>query len=168
MKSKSNTILSILSLLLIVFGCSTTKKINNSEKPSEEKYSKDNELSFSLNSDSDSKKAGKLQSIYFAYSSSGIDAANESILLSNAEFLRKNPNLKIQIEGHCDERGSVQFNLALGERRAKEVESFFFGQGISADRMSVISLGKERPYSFGHDEDSWKQNRRANFVIIGK
>ncbi|MGZ3789215.1 MAG: OmpA family protein [Bacteriovorax sp.] len=172
MSLKKNSISIILSLLMVVYGCSSTMKKNlagkSSANESIDKSNSNAELNFSLNSDSDSKKAGKLQTVHFAFSSSGIDTDSERILLSNADFLRKYPSLKIQIEGHCDERGSEQFNLALGEKRAKEVESFFFGQGISAERMSVISMGKERPYSFGHDEESWRQSRRANFVITGK
>jgi peptidoglycan-associated lipoprotein len=165
-KEISNTFVIIL-LSISLFSCSTAKK-NSADKRTGANYTEDPALGFTLNSDSDSKKAGSLKTVYFDYGTSVINSENEKTLLLNAEFLKKNTNLKIQIEGHCDERGSVQFNLALGEKRSKDVEEFFLGQGISAERLAVVSIGKEHPVSFGHDEDSWKLNRRANFVIIGK
>lgn len=151
--------------------CSTTKKNLSNKSVRADKVENSavgNGLDFSLNSDSDSKKAGNLKTVYFDYGTSVMTIENKKTLVSNAEFLKKYSKLKIQIEGHCDERGSVQFNLALGEKRSKDVEDFFLGQGISADRLSFVSIGKEHPVSFGHDEDSWKLNRRANFVIVGK
>lgn len=168
---KINKIIVIIISFILVFSCSTAKKqssVKNEGADKIENSTGGNSLDFSINSDSDSKKAGNLKTVYFDYSSALINSENEKSLLSNAEFLKKHANLKIQIEGNCDERGSGQFNLALGEKRAKYVKNFFLGQGISADRLSVISVGKEHPVSFGHDEDSWKLNRRANFIITGK
>ncbi|HXZ43500.1 MAG TPA: OmpA family protein, partial [archaeon] len=81
--------------------------------------------------------------------------------------LKANPILKITIEGHCDERGTAEYNLALGERRAKAVKDYLVGAGIAADRIAVISYGKERPFVLGHDENAWKWNRRGHFVITG-
>ncbi|RPJ72183.1 MAG: peptidoglycan-associated lipoprotein, partial [Alphaproteobacteria bacterium] len=89
-------------------------------------------------------------------------------LNNNAQFLKTNPAVKVQVEGHCDERGGVQFNLALGEKRAKSVREYLTAQGVEAGRLSIISLGKEKPVSFGHDEESWSKNRRANFAVTSK
>jgi peptidoglycan-associated lipoprotein len=82
--------------------------------------------------------------------------------------LKANPNLKITVEGHCDARGTAEYNLALGERRAKAVKDFLVGAGIAADRIAVISYGKERPFVLGNDENAWKWNRRGHFVITGQ
>ena len=87
---------------------------------------------------------------------------------TTAEFLKTNASVKVQVEGHCDERGSVQFNLALGEKRAKSVRDYLVAQGVASGRVTIISLGKEKPVSFGHDEESWSKNRRGNFVVTGK
>ena len=91
-----------------------------------------------------------------------------STLDINAELLKKFPSLKIQVEGHCDERGSVQYNLALGEKRAESIKDYLVASGLSSDRISTISFGKERPISLEHNEMSWSKNRRGNFVIIAK
>ena len=72
------------------------------------------------------------------------------------------------IEGHCDERGGVQYNLALGEKRAMAVKQYLVSMGVNSSRVSTISFGKERPVSFGHEEASWSKNRRANFVVTAK
>ena len=84
------------------------------------------------------------------------------------KFLKANAALKIQVEGHSDERGGVQFNLALGEKRAKTVREYLVAQGVSEGRISIISFGKERPVAFGHDETAWSKNRRANFLVTTK
>lgn len=85
----------------------------------------------------------------------------------NAEILRANSGWQIMIEGHCDERGTNEYNLALGERRAKAAKDYLVRLGIDAERIAVISYGEERPKSMAHDEESWAQNRRAEFVRTG-
>ncbi len=127
-----------------------------------------NGMALELNGDSDSNRAGALKTVYFGYNSSAIEGDTRDSLNSNAEFLKTNAAVKIQVEGHCDERGSVQFNLALGERRAKATRDYLVAQGVASSRISIISLGKEKPVSFGHDEESWSKNRRANFVVTEK
>lgn len=90
------------------------------------------------------------------------------MLDDNIAFLAANVAVNIQIEGHADERGSSQFNLTLGEKRAQSVYDYLTGRGVDGKKLSVISLGKEKPVSFGHDEESWSKNRRANFVVTAK
>jgi peptidoglycan-associated lipoprotein len=86
-------------------------------------------------------------------------------LTKDAEFLRSYPQVRISIEGHCDERGSTEYNLGLGQRRAEAAKNFLISLGISADRMETTSWGKERPFCTEHDETCWQQNRRAHFVL---
>ena len=87
------------------------------------------------------------------------------ILKRNAELLSEYPEVKVIIEGHCDERNTVEYNLALGERRAAATKEYLIRLGIDGSRLSTISYGEERPVSFGHDEASWQANRRAAFVL---
>ena len=87
---------------------------------------------------------------------------------ANADFLKSNTKVDIQVEGHCDERGGRQYNLALGERRAKAVRDYLVALGVESKRISTISYGNERPISEGHDESAWSKNRRANFVVTAK
>ena len=89
----------------------------------------------------------------------------QKILQKNAEWLRSHPNARILIEGHCDERGTVEYNLALGERRAQSAKDYLVNLGISLDRISMISYGKEKPFMAGHSEEAWAQNRRAHFLL---
>ncbi len=121
-----------------------------------------------LNGDSDSGKAGALQTVYFEFNSAQLTEQTKNTLKDNAEFLKKSETIEVQVEGHADERGSVQYNLALGEKRAKTVKSYLMSLGIQVKRMTTISYGKERPLTFGHEESAWSKNRRANFVITTK
>jgi peptidoglycan-associated lipoprotein len=159
----------LLILLIISVGCSTTKKKQNeNNSPTDNmKNMADMNLNLVINGDSDSKNAGSLKTVYFDYRSSQISNEAQNILSANAAFLAEHPNLQIEIEGHGDERGSAQFNLALGEKRSISVEEFLAKKGITKDKIKVISVGKEKPVVFGHNEDAWKLNRRANFIIIG-
>ncbi len=106
-----------------------------------------------------------LQPVFFAYDSAEIDAASRRVLDQNAEVLRRNPNWVITIEGHCDERGTAEYNLALGERRAVAARQYLEDLGLAADRLRTVSYGKEFPFDPGHDEAAWRQNRRAHMVI---
>jgi peptidoglycan-associated lipoprotein len=82
-----------------------------------------------------------------------------------ADYLKKNPRAKIQIEGHCDERGTSEYNMALGERRATAVMNYLVSLGVSKGALSTVSFGKEKPLDPGHDEGAWAKNRRAHFVL---
>ena len=103
--------------------------------------------------------------VFFATDSSEIDATAQAALAKQADWLKSRPNLKITIEGHCDERGTREYNLALGERRANAAKAYLVSLGVPADRMTTISYGKERPAVDGHDEQAWAQNRRAVTVV---
>ena len=109
-----------------------------------------------------------LKDIRFDYDKYDIRREDEGILRENAAFLKKNPKMKIQIEGHCDERGTAEYNLALGERRANNTKRYLVSLGITSDRISTISFGKERPLDPGHNEEAWAKNRRAHIVVVSK
>lgn len=95
-----------------------------------------------------------------------IDSEDAAALQTQAQYLAQYPNLRVTIEGHCDERGTRDYNLALGERRANAAKNFLISLGISAGRINTVSYGKERPAALGSDEGSWAQNRRAVSVVI--
>lgn len=109
-----------------------------------------------------------LKDIRFDYDKYDIRQVDEEVLRENAAFLKKNPKMKIQIEGHCDERGTAEYNLALGERRANMTKRYLISLGITSDRISTISFGKERPLDPGHNEEAWAKNRRAHIVVLSK
>lgn len=106
----------------------------------------------------------EVQDAYFDYDKSDIRPDAREALAKTADFLRKYPEAKVTIEGHCDERGSTEYNLALGDRRATAVKQYLVSLGISADRMSTISYGKEKPFCTESNETCWQQNRRGHFV----
>jgi peptidoglycan-associated lipoprotein len=103
--------------------------------------------------------------VYFAYDSSQLDAPSEDILRQKAAILRANPSLELRIEGHTDERGSTEYNLALGQRRAESIRTFLVGFGIPQGRLSTISYGEERPAVQASNEAAWARNRRGEFAI---
>ena len=115
-------------------------------------------------SDDDAGKTAGLSDAFFDYDEAALRDDAKTALESNAKWLEKNGSAKVVVEGHCDERGSVEYNLALGERRAKAAKEFLVAYGIPAARMTTISYGKERPFDPGHSESAWAQNRRAHFV----
>jgi peptidoglycan-associated lipoprotein len=107
----------------------------------------------------------ELQKIYFNFDSADLSAESRTALSKNAELLAKQPSVSIRIEGNCDERGSDEYNLALGERRAKAAKDYLVNLGVQPERLSVISYGEEKPADPGHDEAAWAKNRRDEFVI---
>jgi len=109
-----------------------------------------------------------LKDIHFDFDKYDIRPGDASILNENAALLKKYPNVKIQIEGHCDERGTVEYNLALGERRANSTKNYLASHGVFPSRISTISYGKEKPLDPGHNEEAWAKNRRAHIVILSK
>jgi peptidoglycan-associated lipoprotein len=102
---------------------------------------------------------------YFDLDSADIRADARVALAKTADFLKAHPEAKVVIEGHCDERGSTEYNLALGDRRANAVKNFLVTLGIPADQFQTVSYGKERPFCTDHDENCWQQNRRGHFVL---
>ena len=108
--------------------------------------------------------AQNVKDIYFDYDKSDVRASEQSSIQADAAFLQQHPNINVTIEGHCDERGSTEYNLALGDNRASAVKNALVGAGIAADRIKTASLGKERPFCTESNEACWQQNRRGHFV----
>lgn len=111
-------------------------------------------------------KAFESEHIYFDFDKSELKPDARAILTKKAEWLRANPTFKIRIEGNCDERGTNEYNLALGERRADAAWKFINALGISGDRMTTVSYGEEKPAAQGHNEAAWSKNRRDEFKLI--
>jgi peptidoglycan-associated lipoprotein len=105
--------------------------------------------------------------VFFGYDADTLDATAQDTLKRQAEWLAKYPNVRLQIEGHCDERGTREYNLALGDRRAEAVRSYLGTLGVSSDRLTTISYGKERPEMVGSDDESYAQNRRGVSMVRG-
>lgn len=105
--------------------------------------------------------------VFFDYDSDVLDATSQDKLRAQAAWLNKYPNVRLTIEGHCDERGTREYNLALGDRRAEAVRTYLASLGISEERLSTISYGKERPDAVGSDDESWARNRRGVSVVRG-
>lgn len=107
----------------------------------------------------------EVRDIHFDFDKSDIRPGDARILDANAEWLKSNANARVLIEGHCDERGTNAYNMALGDRRARSTMNYFLSRGISADRVTTISYGEERPLCTEHNESCWSQNRRAHFLV---
>ena len=113
----------------------------------------------------DLNRSAPLPPVYFAYDSDELDGTAQQVLNQNAETLKKNPSWIVSVEGHTDERGTAEYNLALGERRALSARTYLVSLGIAADRLRTVSYGKEFPFDTGHDEAAWSNNRRAHFMV---
>ena len=109
-----------------------------------------------------------LRPAFFPLDSADLDESGRSVVSSNVEVLKKYPQWVVTIEGHCDERGTAEYNLALGERRAVAVKTYMVSLGIAPDRMRTVSYGKEFPFDQAHTDEAWSRNRRAHFVITAK
>lgn len=110
-------------------------------------------------------KAFENQDIYFDYDAYTLSAPAKKVLDEKIEFLKRYPKVKVTVEGHCDERGTTEYNLALGERRANSAYQYIQNSGLQTQKLNTISYGKERPIATGHDEASYAKNRRAHFVL---
>lgn len=159
-------------MLIAVIGLalSCTKKVKQAETPVETAPPTDTKIeSTPLSFDSagsDSGKIAGLKTVHFEYDKSSLSEKTKKELQGNAAWMKANPSVKIQIEGHCDARGSQEYNLALGERRANAAKAYLKSQGINESRLAIISYGKERPLESGDSEQAYAQNRRANFVPL--
>lgn len=109
-----------------------------------------------------------LGTIYFDYDRAVVRDDARNILDGNSSWMKKFRTAKVLVEGHCDERGTEEYNLALGEKRAKAAQDYLLSTGVPADRLKIISYGKSQPLNPGHDESAWQMNRRAQFLVIEK
>jgi peptidoglycan-associated lipoprotein len=115
---------------------------------------------------SEAMRAFEADDIFFNYDAYDLSAEARKILADKAAFLNANPDVKIRIEGNCDERGTTEYNLALGDRRAKAAMDYLVFLGVRADRISTVSYGEDKPLDPGHTEEAWAKNRRDHFVIV--
>jgi peptidoglycan-associated lipoprotein len=113
-------------------------------------------------------KNSPFQPLFFGYDQAEVSSEGQQVLNTNAEIMKKYPTWVITIEGHADERGTAEYNLALGERRALAARNYLVSLGIPADRLRTVSYGKEFPFDPGHTEEAWYKNRRAHFVVTSK
>lgn len=125
-----------------------------------------------VKSEGSTEKAGAmaegLKPIYFDFDKSFIRDDAKTVMKANAEWLKANPKAKIKIEGNCDERGTQEYNQALGQRRAASAKKYLTEMGVSGHRISLISYGKEKPICSAHEETCWQKNRRDDFVVTGE
>lgn len=105
-----------------------------------------------------------LDDVFFAFDEYDLTEESKKVLADNADELRRATKVRIIIEGHCDERGTIAYNLALGEKRAQAAKKYLISFGIDSSRIEIVSYGKERPFSIGQSEEAWAKNRRAHFV----
>lgn len=113
-------------------------------------------------------RRGYLKDAFFELDRSEVEASQRDTLAGNGTWLRAHPAIRVRIDGHCDERGTADYNMALGERRAAAAREYLVSLGVDASRLQTISYGKERPFATGHDEAAWAQNRRAHFVVVAR
>lgn len=151
----------VIAVAAVVFvsACSSAKKKEEGGVPGAA------EATENTSGDSDSGKAMGLETVRFPFDSFILDQEAKASLKNNASVLKDKSSLKVQIEGHCDQRGGIQYNIALGEKRANATRKFLVDLGIQNDRMTVISFGKEKLLDSGTSEEAYAKNRRSNFVI---
>ena len=178
-------------LVLTIGGCAKKKAISDEEmgsvveeekvpQPGEPGYEKIYEESMASKQESldaqaasmgkgheilEGRTSAPLLPIYFDFDKSNIRQDQRARLEKNADYLKQNKSVKVRIEGNCDERGTNEYNMALGERRAINAKKYLINLGIHSDRLHTISYGEEKPLLYGHDELSWAQNRRDDFVL---
>jgi peptidoglycan-associated lipoprotein len=164
MKSNLTKVLLAIVSVAFVAGCASKKKTEETQAPP---VVDNSPMAFDA-AGSDSGKIDGLQTVRFGYDQSSLSAEAKKQLADNATWMKSHDKINVQIEGHCDSRGSLEYNLALGERRAQSVKNYLVGLGISTAQMTVISYGKEKPLATGDNEEAWSKNRRANFVPLAK
>ncbi|HKW50808.1 MAG TPA: peptidoglycan-associated lipoprotein Pal [Candidatus Eisenbacteria bacterium] len=158
----------LLAAALAAVGCSSSKKVSTTPPPPPAPEQTQTEAPPPPppppSSEEQTEVKMSLGDAFFDFDDASLRADAKTVLENNARYLESHGSTKAIVEGHCDERGSVEYNLALGERRAKAAKEFLVSYGIAAVRLTTISYGKERPFDPGHDESSWSKNRRAHFV----
>jgi peptidoglycan-associated lipoprotein len=157
-------LVAVTASLALAVGCASKKKASDSDAGAAPAIDS-TPMSFDV-AGSDSGKIAGLETIHFDYDKATLSSEAKKLIKGNAEWMKSNANVKIQIEGHCDARGSIEYNLSLGERRAQAVKNYMTALGVPASRLSIISYGKEKPIATGDSEADYAKNRRANFVPL--
>ena len=169
--------LAILFILgLFIASCTSKKPKPESEPtqtaPTEENLDPSPEIAQKdINFDpqgSDSGRISGLNTVHFGYDKASLSNEAQKTLSDNADWIKKNAAVTVQIEGHTDSRGSIEYNISLGERRAKAVKNYLVNLGVDGKRLRIISYGEEKPVSMGDSEEAWGKNRRANFVPLAE
>jgi peptidoglycan-associated lipoprotein len=159
----------MLAALMVALGCASRKQVTTADvEPPPPPPTTQQETSTppppAPTSESEPQTRAALTDAFFDFDAATLRDDAKTALENNAKWMEKNTGVNVVVEGHCDERGSVEYNLALGERRARAAKEYLVSYGIAAGRLTTISYGKERPFDPGHDEHAWGQNRRAHFV----
>ncbi len=151
--------------LLALSGCGTKKTADTDMKADGEAMGTEESLDSKSLGILEGRTSGPMLPVYFDFDSSDIRGGQVPRIEVNADFLKKNQSVNISVEGNCDSRGTNEYNMALGERRALTAKKYLMNLGVMEQRLSTVSYGEERILLQGHDELSWAQNRRADFVI---
>lgn len=158
----------LLAALLVAVGCASRKQVTTTDvetpPPPPPAQEESTQPPPPPTQQTEPESRATLTDAFFDFDEAALRADAKTALENNAKWMQSNSGSNVIVEGHCDERGSVEYNLALGERRAKSAKEFLVSYGIAANRITTISYGKERPFDPGHDENAWAQNRRAHFV----
>lgn len=165
----SKIVLHLATLVVLVLGLSLTGCSKKSSDTSAQMTESTGAAESLENEDTgimEGRTSGPMVPVYFAFDSSKVEGEQVQRIETNADFIKKNPSVSIRIEGNCDPRGTQEYNLALGERRAQAAKSSLVNLGVKAKQLSTVSFGEEKLLLFGHDEISWAQNRRDDFVIV--
>lgn len=170
MLSRNRVLLHVLMILslIVISGCAKDKASDEAMKPSTDKgaMGKEEPLESKPIGISEGRTSEGMLPVYFDFDSSDVRKDQVPRIEANADFLKENGDAVIRVEGNTDPRGTNEYNMALGERRALSAKKYLVNLGISDSRLSTISFGEERLLMHGHDELSWAQNRRADFVIV--
>lgn len=174
MRRSPRTLLFLFAMALLVLlaapGCSSRKKVSGGAAPAEPPSTSDNapppteQPPAPPSAPPSEETQASLKDAFFDFDDASLREDAKAALDGDAKYLEGHTSANVVIEGHCDERGSVEYNLALGEKRARAAKEYLTTYGINASRVTTISYGKERPFDPGHTEEAWAQNRRAHFV----
>lgn len=166
---QGNKILLIGAFALLLSACGTASKQAESDQAAQQdqRGAAQEQAGFKGSPFDDPSNPLSKRTIYFDFDKSDINPEDREIVLAHARYLAQNPDKKVVLEGHADERGSREYNIALGERRAKSVSQLMLLQGVAKSQVDVISFGEERPVALGHDESAWRLNRRVEILYPG-
>ncbi len=162
--NKLNKFMVALSVLAVM-ACSSKKSVDSDQSAIESvETAVERDISSGAQAQSEIQELNKSNIVYFGLDKYDIAPAFSELLDAHAKFLRENPSYKVVVEGHTDERGTPEYNIALAERRANAVKMYLQGKGVAAEQISIVSYGKEKPVVLGHDESAFARNRRAVLV----